>query len=237
MTMILRFATGVSLTLLVTIPRIEAQERPDDSRAMPVTTIDVQQLVDRGQPADHLRLRDHFFGLSERYRTEAERDLAASRTFAFHARVLPGNPAEVWAKRSRVAAGSAAITVRLATHHARLALGLPSQPPIGAGPFERGAGAPEPSASHLRQLSVQARTGAEHRLLADYLYDSAMRYNRRARDYTAQALAYRGSASRRTGSGDPAIYCDREARRARERAIDAAGLAHTHAKLANASMR
>jgi hypothetical protein len=237
MTTILRLSTGVSLALLVTIPRVEAQDWRDDTRAMPVTTIDVEQLVEGGQPIDHLRLRDHFFALSERYRVEAARVLATARSFAFHARVLPGNPAVHRAARSGVAGESAAITARLATHHARLALGLPSRLPIGAGPFERGAGAPEPGASRLRQLSARARTGAEHRLLAEYLSESAMKYTVRARDYTALALAYRNTANRRTASGDPAIHCDREARRAREAAINAAGLAHEHAKLASVSMR
>jgi len=202
-----------------------------------VTTIEVQQLVERGEPADHLRLRDHFLALSDRYGAEADRDLVTSRMFAVQARVPPGDPGAHWTRRATLATSAAAITRELAEHHERLALGLRSRPPMGGGRFEHGAGAPEPGARHLRQLSASARTGAEHRLLADYLSEAADRYSAEARDYTTLAAAYRASPNRRTPGGDPAVYCDRAASRARESAMNAAGLAHEHAKLASASMR
>lgn len=232
----LRLAIGVPLALLV-VPAVEAQERMVASRGMLVTTIEVQQLVERGRPGDHVRLRDHFLALTDRYAAEADRDLATSKLFATHARMPISDPGAQWTRNAARAATSADLTRALAEHHERLALGLPSRVPMGGGRFEKGFGAPEPSARHLRHLSASARTGAEHRLLAMYLSETADRHSAEADTYTALAMAYRGNANRRTPGGDPAVHCDRQARRAREAAMNTAGLALEHAKLASASMQ
>ena len=92
------------------------------------------------------------------------------------------------------------------------------------------------SSAQARELIANAKTPAEHLKLARHYETIAARYEADAADHAAEAKAYRqrGSASesKRPGSPDTALHCDRLAGAARNAAAAARDLAHDHEKMA-----
>ena len=92
-----------------------------------------------------------------------------------------------------------------------------------------GEGAPAPTVAQLRELAADARTPAEHRVLAEYYTTLADQQTTAAQRYAGMAQTYRAQV--RKGGGDPAIHFDLMAKRSREAANQARGEAAKHAQV------
>ena len=92
------------------------------------------------------------------------------------------------------------------------------------------------SSKELRDLIANAKTPADHRKLAKHFEAVAARYEADAADHVAEAKAYRSapsaSESKRPGSPDTAVHCDRLADAARNAAKAARELARDHEGMA-----
>jgi len=219
---------AVPLALLAGVATAAAQARPPEV----LNVIELRQLVGSAEPGDHARLGAHFAGLAQQYAEEAARHTAMSKAFG-------GNPNRVGAvsasthcaRLARLSAESATTLRELATHHERLAAGVPSTAPANGARFEHGEGAPAPTDQELAALAARARTPADHRALAEYFQTVAARHTADAEAHSRMAQAYRGSANRR--GGDPAVHCDRLVTLSREAAAEARAAAAEHNQLAN----
>ena len=92
------------------------------------------------------------------------------------------------------------------------------------------------SGKDVRDLIANAKTPAEHRKLAKHFAAVAARYDADAVDHVAEAKAYRSAPnaaeSKRPGSPDTAVHCDRLADAARNAATAARELARDHEQMA-----
>jgi hypothetical protein len=92
------------------------------------------------------------------------------------------------------------------------------------------------SGKEVRDLIANAKTPADHLKLAKHFEAVAARYEADAADHVAEAKAYRSgpnaSESKRPGSPDTAVHCDRLAAAARNAATAARELARDHEKMA-----
>lgn len=194
-----------------------------------LNSLEVQDLIKRGEPADHARLSVHFAVLAEQYAADARRHSAMAQAFiARPARRTPVNSAADHCKRLAELNTQSAETLReLAAHHEGLAAGKASTAPRGAARFERGEGAPAPSAEELSALAAKASTPADHRGLEEYFQTLAKRYTAEANDHATMAQAYRG-----TRIAQSAAHCDRLVALSRDSAKEAAAAAAMHKDLA-----
>jgi hypothetical protein len=188
-------------------------------------------LVASAEPNDNVRLSAHFAALAEHYAAEARRHTSMSHGFV-------GNPNRnlatgIGAHCQRLAAlntESAATVRELATHHHKLAVGLPSAPPRDAARFESGAGAPAPTAREIRALASRARTPADFHALEEHFLTLARRYSAEANEHVATGQSYRG-----TRIAQAAAHCDRLLSLSRESAEEvtaAAAMYEAFARLA-----
>ena len=194
-----------------------------------LSSLEVQQLVKRAEPADHARLAAHFAALSDRYVTEARRHTAMAQAFiASPARRTAVNAAADHCKRLAALNTQSVTTLReLAAHHEKLAGGTPSTAPRDSARFEGGAGAPKPSDQDLEALAGKASTPADHRALEEYFRTAAKRYTTEANEHVAMAQAYRG-----TRIASAAAHCDRLTSLSRDEAKEATAAADIHKQLA-----
>ena len=195
-----------------------------------LTSIEVKELVARGQPNDHARLRDHFAVLADRYAVDAQRQKAMAQVMTGNPNHPPAVSPGVHHLRLADAATQSATTLRaLSEHHGSLAAGQPSQAPVNSARFENGEGAPAPSDAQLRELSTGARTAADHRVLEEYFSGLAEKYTKDARRHDAMAQSYRGHANDRSGSfAALAVHCEGLAKSSRESANTARAAAAEH---------
>jgi hypothetical protein len=156
-----------------------------------LNTVEVQALDENATPENHGRLSAHFAALGDRYDVEARRHASMART---------GNPNRAGAgmnehcrRLSALNAESAATLRELATHHQALAGGSASVAPYGGERFEKGEGAPDPTAAELDPLARAANTRAEHRGLQEYLLTLATRYTAEANEHNDFARRYVGT--------------------------------------------
>jgi hypothetical protein len=88
----------------------------------------------------------------------------------------------------------------------------------------------------VRDLIANAKTPVQHRKLAKHFAAVAARYDADAVDHVAEAKAYRSAPnaaeSKRPGSPDTAVHCDRLADAARNAATAARELARDHEQMA-----
>jgi hypothetical protein len=91
-------------------------------------------------------------------------------------------------------------------------------------------------AKEVQELIANAKIPADHRKLARHFDAVVARYEADAEDHVAEAKAYRSgpnaSESKRPGSPDTAVHCDRLAAAARNAATAARELARDHEKMA-----
>lgn len=197
-----------------------------------LNTVELQILTFNDAPDDHARLGGHFAALSQRYAIEIERHEAFAKGAAGNPnRWWSTDPGAAWRRLAGDARASTAVTFALAVHHARIAKGLSSSPPAGAGRFYGGEGTTEPTARDLRALAAAARTPADHDRLEEYYLTVAAREGANADRHAALAQGFRGTP-RRTGSGDAGVFHDRAVRDARHAANDALAHALVHRQLA-----
>jgi hypothetical protein len=227
-TLQIRSLSFVALAFLVFAGSATAQ---DKSPAL-LNSLEVQQLVTRGEPGDNARLAAHFFALAERYLAEAKRHTSMSQSFVGNPSRNLGSGMSVHCKQLANLNTQAATTVReLATYHQKLASGAAATLPPAGAPFEGGAGAPAPTDQDLNAMAAKAGTPADHRALEEYFLTLAKRYIAEAQEHAALATSWRGS-TRVPTAATMAAHCDRLAMQLRELAKEANGAAAMHKNLA-----
>ena len=202
-----------------------------------LSNLEVRQLVARGEPADHARLRGHFTALADQYEADAKQHSEMARVFLLNpGRRVVANKSSDHCKRLENLATQSAATVReLAAHHAKLAVGISSTAPENSARFEAGEGARVAWAheKEIHDLAANARTSADHRVIEEYFDSIAKEYNKAVNEHASMAQAYRGAPNRR--GGDPAAHCDRLVRLSREAAKEAGAAAAEHKRAADAA--
>lgn len=200
-----------------------------------LANLEVRQLIARGEPADHTRLRDHFTALADRYATDAKQHNEMARVFLLNPgrRVVANSSSDHCKRLADLAAQSAATVRELATHHDRLAAGIPSTAPRNSARFEAGEGARVAWAheKEIHDLAANARTAADHRAIEEYFESIEKQYSTTVNEHVAMAQAYRAVPNRR--GGDPAAHCDRLATISREAAKEARAAAAEHKRTAD----
>jgi hypothetical protein len=203
---------------------VAAQENPSGL----LNTLEVQQLVKRGEPGDSARLAAHFTALAERYVAEAKRHMSMSQSFVGNPSRNLGTGMSVHCKQLADLNTRSATELReLATYHQKLASGATATPPAGGARFEGGAGAPAPTDRELNAMAAKASTPAEHRPLEEYFLTLAKRYAADANEHVAMANTYRGTRIAQAG-----VHCDRLVTLSRESAKEATAAAAMHKQLA-----
>lgn len=197
-----------------------------------LTSLELQELIKRAEPADHARLEVHFAALAEQSAADAKRHSAMAQAFvASPIRRTAANSAADHCRRLERLNLQAAATLReLAAHHKGLTAGTVSAVPRGAARFEGGAGAAAPTTDELTALAAKASTPTDHRALQDYFLTLAKRYTADANDHATMAQAYRG-----TRATQAAVHCDRLVALSRDEAKEATEAGAVHKRLAGAA--
>ena len=215
------------------VPQVAAQA----AQSPILTTLEVRQLIARGEPADHARLRAHFTALAEQYEADAKQHHSMAQVFIASpsVRVRAQSSADHCKRLENLATQSAATLRDLATHHASLAAGVPSTAPKNAARFEAGQGAREvwQHEKEIHDLAANARTPADHRAIEEYFESIEKQYSKAVNEHSTMARAYRAVPNRL--GGDPAAHCDRLVKLSRESAKEASAVAAEHKKAADAA--
>jgi hypothetical protein len=197
-----------------------------------LNTVELRQLVERAEPADHARLRAHFDALAERYgrkATQHERmahagtgqaGKSSNAGLAAHCRTLARADREL-EKGARA----------LAAFHGGRGSGASVPPPANTRGLESGVGATKPTATELEDFAEKAAKANDHRALADYFAALADRYTADADAHTGMATLY-GTNSRLAGM---VPHCLRLAKTARDAAKEARTAAAMHKQLQGAA--
>jgi hypothetical protein len=190
---------------------------------------EVRQLVQRGQPADHARLEQHFAAVAESDARNAARHVAMARSY---------DPAKAQGISMRAHCNRLAELDRqgeaanreLAGYHKELAAGAQTAPPRGQG--SPSAAARQPSDAELSRLASQPGTAADHRALADYFRSQSQRYTADAEEHAELARAYRANIQTVPKAAEhytrAAAHCDTLSAAAREAAKEATAAAESH---------
>ena len=198
-----------------------------------LNVLELQRLVERGDPADNARLSAHFAALAREYDREAARHTLMSNSSV-------GNPSRAVAsgmtahchRLADLNKQSAATARELALHHRKLGAGMPSTLPNGGAGLQGGIGAREPTDAELRHLAANASSAAAHRALQEYFSTLAARYTSQADEHVRLAQTYRG-----TRLAAAALHEDTLARLARDSGREALDAAAMHKQLAGMPRR
>jgi hypothetical protein len=213
-TLIRTFAVAV-FTALALAPGLAAQT-PASGR---LTAAQVTQLISRGEPADHARLRAHFSALADQDAADAKRHTTMQQEYAGSTKIVAVSMRAHCKELIGRSQQSAANLRELSAYHGNLAGGATVEPPrVTAQPGT-------PTDAELARLAGKAETAADHRTLESYFASLATRYEREAADHAAYAKTWTG-LTRVTGSAGQAAAHDREAtlRRAAAEARAAASM-------------
>ena len=166
-----------------------AQENPSAI----LKTLKVRQLVTRGEPADHARLRAHYSALADRYVAEARRHTVMSQSFVCNPSRDFGSGMSAHCKRLAHLNTQEATTLReLAKYHNDLAGGKPAALPADGARFQS-RGVPAPTDKVLAEFAAKASTPAERHSLAEYFAILARKYTADAKEHASFAVALRGT--------------------------------------------
>lgn len=225
----IRFGT-LSLGALAFLAYVGGTAAQTTSSAV-LNSLELRELIERAEPADHTRLEVHFAVLAEQYAADAKRHSAMAQAFiASPTRRTAANSAAGHCRRlEQLNLQSAATLRQLAAYHEGLGAGKASAKPRGAERFEGGAGAPAPSTEEVTALAAKASTPADHHALREYFGTLAKRYAADGDRHVAMAQAYRG-----TRITHAAVHCDRLAALSRDAAKEATKAAAMHKQLAEA---
>jgi len=219
---------SLSLTAVAVLTLAGSVSAQDKTPAL-LNTLEVQQLVKRGESGDNARLAAHFTALAERYTAEAKRHTSMAQSFVGNPSRNLGTGMSVHCKRLADLNTQSATEVReLATYHQKLATGATAAPPAGGARFEGGAGAPGPTDQELKAMAAKAGTPADHRALEEYFLTLAKRYTADANEHMATANTYRG-----TRIAQAAVHCDQLVKLSRDEAKEATEAAAMHKQLAS----
>jgi hypothetical protein len=223
-TLIRTIAAG--LLLLFTLPGGAAAQKTE---SVVLNSLELQQLIKRGDPADHARVAAHFTALAEQYALDAKRHAAMARAFTVQpaGRTAAHSAADHCNRLAELNTESAATLRELAAHHERLAAGEASTAPRGAARFQNGEGATAPTPEDLRALAARANTRTDHLALAEYFDTVAKRNTAAADQHAAMAQTYRG-----TRIAQAAAHCERLVKLSRDSAEEAREAADFHRDLA-----
>ena len=171
---------GIVIGLLA-IGAFAAHAVAQGTQAAILTNLEVRQLIARGDPADHVRLRGHFTALADQYEAEAKQHKAMAGAFIASpsVRVRAQSSADHCKRLERLATESATTVRELAAHHGRLATGTPSTAPSNSARFEAGEGARVAWAheKEMHDLAANARTATDHRAIEEYFESIEKQYN------------------------------------------------------------
>ena len=225
-TLFSRLAVLFALPILAPSPALPAQAPTPTV----LNEVEVRQLVERGDPADHARLSAHFTVLAERYEADARRHEAMGQAFSGNPKLAAmASSQREHCRRLRSRNLESATTLReLAAHHAKLGTGVASEPPDGAGRFESPASTPRLSDDDLRRQVAEAATAADHRALAQYFAGLAARYDEDARRSATFAESWRSAASKHPVASRLAAHWDQLAGQQRASATEARAAAALH---------
>lgn len=227
---------GMAVGLLA-VGALAAQATAQGTQSAGLTGLEVRQLIARGEPADHARLRTHFLALADQYEADAKQHDAMASTFVASpsVRVRAQSSADHCKRLERLATESARTVRELAAHHGRLAAGTPSTAPSNSTRFESGEGARTMWAheKEMHDLAAKASTAADHRAIEEYFESIEKEYNAAVNEHASMARAYRAVPNRR--GDDPAVHCDRLVRLSREAAKEAGDAAREHKRAAEAA--
>jgi hypothetical protein len=205
---------------------VVAQEKPGR-----LSTLEVQQLVRRAEPADNARLAAHFTVLAEGYDAEAKRHGSMAQSFVGNPSRNFGSGMSAHCKQLADLNTKAASAVReLVAYHGKLAAGTAATPPAAGAHFEAGAGGNVPTDKALSALAEKASTPADHLALETYFLTLAKRYTADAANHKAVASTYRGLP--RSPGAAAAVYHDRLVTLSQASAREATGAAAMHKQLA-----
>jgi hypothetical protein len=225
-TLLAGLAVVFALALLTPTPELFAQGAPPTL----LNEVEVRQLIERAEPADHARLSVHFTVLAQRYEADARRHEAMGRSFSGNPKLaaMASSQREHCRQLSARNLESATTLRELAAHHTKLAAGVISDAPKGWEGFERGSGTPPASDQDLTRLAAEAETAADHRALEDYFTTLAARYDQDAKRSATYAASWRSAGSRNPGAALLATHWDRLARQQRASATEARAAAALH---------
>jgi len=226
----LRSAAIAATALLTLTGSVAAQHA---STAL-LNSVEVRQLVARGESSDHLRLRAHFLVLADQYEAEANRHASMSQGFGGNPSRTLGAGTSAHCKRLADLNTQSATTLReLAGYHEQLGRGEGATAPSRGAGFHAGAGATRPSEAELVSLAAKASTPSDHRILSGYFIELAKRYRQDAEEQAATAAFMRGP-TRAPAAANGAAYYDRLSKQSTAAAIEAAGAAAAHREHAGA---
>ncbi|HLG56167.1 MAG TPA: hypothetical protein VI485_12610 [Vicinamibacterales bacterium] len=232
----IRFRSITIGLLVIVASAAQAQAAAQVTQSGILINLEVRQLIARGEPADHARLRAHFTALADQYEADAKQHKTMAQVFIASpsVRVRAQSSADHCKRLENLATQSAATLRELATHHANLAAGTPSTAPKNATRFEAGEGAREAwqHEKEIHDLAANARTPADHRVIEEYFESIEKQYTKAVNEHVGMARAYRAVPNRL--GGDPAAHCDRLVKLSRESAKEAGAVAaeHKHAAAA-----
>jgi hypothetical protein len=210
-------------TFVITAGAAAAQPAPKDL----LTSVEVRQLVSRGEPADHARLVRHFAALEARYAADVKRHEEMARSFAGQPRGQSSTSLEGHCRAlAKSNTDMATVARELAGYHEKVAAGTPATQPADTKGLESGKGAPEPNAQELDAFLQKASAANDHKALADYFDTLRKRYEADAATHKAMAAAYLG-----TRLAPAAAHCDRLIALARGAAKEAREAAAMHRSL------
>lgn len=193
-----------------------------------LSTIEVQQLVKRGEPTDNVRLAAHFTALSGLHAAEAKRHTSMSQSFIGNPNRNLGSGMSAHCKQLADLNTTSATELReLSSYHQKLAAGAAATAPTTGSRFEEGTGARTPTVQELDALASKASTPADHRTLEEYFLTLAKRYTADATEHAATANTYRG-----TKIAQAAVHCDSLVRLSKAAAKEATDAASMHKQLA-----
>ena len=213
-----------AIVILTFAGSVAAQEKSSGL----LNSVEVQQLVKRGEPGDNARLATHFTVLADRSAAEARRHTSMAQSFVGNPSRNLGTGMSAHCKQlANLNTQSATELRELATYHQKLASGATATPPAGGARFEGGAGAPAPTDQELNAMAAKASTPADHRALEEYFLTLAKRYTADANEHVAMANTYRG-----TRIAQAAVHCDRLVKLSKDEAKEATEAAAMHKQLA-----
>lgn len=221
----IRSLTLVAVVLVALTANVFTQDR---SPAI-LSTVEVQRLITRAEPADHAGLNAHFAALADEYNAEAKRHTAMQQAYGRNTKTMPAMATSMSAHCKRLAElslASATASREVAAEHGKLAAGAKYEAPR-SGPSQDAQARAVPTDQAFIDLAASASTAADHRRLEEYFTAQATRYDREAADHAAYAKSWKSSTKVATAAKS-AAHCELIATQRADAAKEARAAAAMH---------